>query len=182
MSEADLTYKVMSLKSDLVRLYFILWPFDIFDAACVADHRRSSRVAGPAKRLDTEVPASKSMRNTHRSAGDRTGKHRRPHAEAPGHIPESNEAAPRSTGGRTREAPEPVLGRPKTAPRSTEAHTPKQRSRAQKRWRPHREAPKPAPRSGRARTRKHRGRVHIWRTRPRWKGQLCKETYLSSLR
>ena len=96
VSEADLTYKVMSLKLDLVRLYFVLRPFDIFDAASVADHRRSSGEAGPAKRLDTEVPARKSMRNTHRSAGDSTQK-----------------------------APEPVLGRPETAPRNARDPHPK---------------------------------------------------------
>lgn len=89
VSEADLTYKVMSLKLDLVRLYFVLRPFDIFDAASVADHRRSSGEAGPAKRLDTEVPARKSMRNTHRSAGDSTQKAPRSLHEAPKLVPES---------------------------------------------------------------------------------------------
>ena len=119
MSEADLMYKVMSLKSDLVRLYFVLRPFDIFDAACVADHRRSSGEAG-RKRLDTEVPASKSMRNTHRSAGDRTQK-------APEPVLGRPKTAPRSTGDRTAEVPE-------AAPRSTGGRTRNHRGRVH-RWR-----------------------------------------------
>ncbi len=129
MSEADLVYKVVPLKSDLVRLYFILRPFDIFDAACVADHRRSSGVAGPAKgwiqrsrqvracETHTEAPvtAHRKHRNPDTEALEAApGKHRNPYSEGRRPHPETPETAPGSAG----DHPE-VL---KPTPRSTGDH------------------------------------------------------------